>query len=113
VFKDIKHMHYFSTVLGYAESLSGKKTVYRGLVFEVARDDLQTDAHKQLEHQRLSELYRLIEEHAQANWREGIPIVQCDPIERYEVFDFTTGNVWVMYRVPFQRLSSENSLWES
>ena len=98
------HVAYQSTVRGIsrreAEEKLGKEIdfIYKGIVFSIPREDFPE---KILEY----------EPHIETIIRE---FDDCIPmsggmIERYEIFDIETGDVHVMYRVPYIEKPAQTS----
>lgn len=94
----IKNIRYVSTIRGVTEHKTGQSTVYYGLTFRIKREDYATDRQMELEDEIFSKIEQWIQSPPQG---EGA-FAKGGTVERYEVFDAESGDVLVMYRVPFQ-----------
>ena len=90
-------MLYYSTVKGLANKDGGPATVFYGKVHRIPREDF--GARRQLNCEKLPG--DIIEEIR--NSRPDLDPLPFGPIERYEIFDVDTGDVFVMYRIPCRK----------
>ena len=88
---------YWSTVKGLANKDGGPATVFYGKVHKIPREDFSTQRH--LNHEKMLE--EIIEEIR--NSRPDLDPSLFGPIERYEIFEVGTGDVFVMYRIPCRK----------
>ena len=85
---------YWSTVRGFANQDGGPATIYYGKVYRIPREDFGTQ--RGLNHEK--DPGDIIEEIR--NSRPDLDPSPFGPIERYEIFEVGTGDVFVMYRIP-------------
>ncbi|MCG3147246.1 MAG: hypothetical protein PCFJNLEI_00684 [Verrucomicrobiae bacterium] len=91
------NIFYQSTVRGQANPDREKEVVYYGKAFRI----LLAQAVRMDNTNNLLSEARMLEEVLKT--RPDCEPVPGGPIERYEVFDSNTGDMWIMWRVPFQK----------
>lgn len=91
-----KEIFYYSTVRGLVNDTNEKECLYTGKVFRLPRDVAGTDKQADFEEGIFQYLGNLKKED------EFEPV---EPVERYEVFDKESGDILVMVRVPYLRIS--------
>ena len=99
--EDQRTMFYQSTIRGRTEEETKRATVYYGATYKIPRDIFATDEQIEVEKQMLEKLNEWIETDIDED--EG-RFPQDGIIERYEVYEIGTGDIWVMYRVPHQAI---------
>ena len=96
------HMIYFSTVRGMSNPDGAKEMVYYGKVFRVPKGIVAKKkgwALGSIENREIEDLeQRFINAPCV---KDGNPAIS-EAMERYEVFDTDTGDILVMYRVPYK-----------
>ena len=84
---------YYPVSKGVTEQQCGSPTSYYGKVFKIPKELFSEDGQVDFE----KEIGGVIEEVQE----KGLGLVADEvTVERYEVTDIETGDMWVMYRVP-------------
>lgn len=102
----IGRMFYLSAVKGIDDPAGQKDRVYYGKVYRVPRDMIGSDRQLQFE---TSEMLDLQARFINAAVAEDRASAFGEPVERYEIFDPESGDVLVMYRVPYRRLDEADT----
>ena len=95
------HFHWHSTLRGVSNAAGDKDRVYYGKVYRIPKamqDD--ADAWKDFEHKAIDDLMAKVVD-ASCCSDDGMPAVG-EVVERCDVFDAETGDVVVMWRVPYR-----------
>ena len=96
------HMIYFSTVRGISNPDGAKERVYYGKVFRVPKDIVAKKKRTALGSIENREIEDLEQRFINASCvKDGNPAIS-EAMERCEVFDPDTGDILVMYRVPYK-----------
>ena len=91
-------VHSLSTIRGRANLSAEPRMVYYGVVRRIPRPEFDADPEEALHRHDFGKLASLLRP------RESEVPARTGPIERYEVRDIDTNDVWVMWRVPYARL---------
>ena len=95
-------VHYQSTIRGRANPSAEPRMLYYGVVLRIPRQEYCADPAEALRRHDVGTLASLLRPRG-----SEVP-ARTGPIERYEVWDIDTSDVWVMWRVPYARLEETN-----
>ncbi len=95
-------VHSLSTIRGRANPSAEPRMLYYGVVRRIPRQEYSADPAEALRRHDLGKLASLLRP------RESQVPARTGPIERYEVRDIDTNDVWIMWRVPYARLEETN-----
>jgi len=94
---------YNSTVKG-ATASEHEGVLYQGFAFKVPHDKFTAPERNEIEAEMLDKVEKLVSEGS----NDGGEFVPKGIVERHEVFEAETGDVWIMYRVPFREAQARS-----
>jgi hypothetical protein len=94
---DLQPMHYFSTLRGVTEQETHSPVVYYGASWRIPRASMRSEeAAKKAMKQDFDRLEALLQ-----RTFEDKKVIVGGIIERYETYDIETGDMLVLYRIPY------------
>ena len=90
------HMFWYSANRGFSNDDGARKRVYYGKIFRIPKD---TEGGEDIEQHELDDLQ---DRFINSSCAEGAMPVEGETFERYDMFDPDTGDMVVVYRVPYQ-----------
>jgi len=94
-------VHYLSSVKGITGE-SGNGLIYKGIVFRIPADSVGSA--KQIDFEEMYDPLLIFKPH------DGSEPAFDLPIERYEIWDIETGEMVVMYRMPYREIKRDDDL---